>query len=145
MARSGLLRGTRPTTLLKSVLFTEELLHLATIQMPVEGAVDGFGQPTIKWEDETTDVPCRLNWRSVNEKLWEFEGAVADYMLFVHNDVDVPETRRIVDITDKDGVVVDAGPFDIISRQRFDTSPTAGYHHQQLLLKRAARAGRGKV
>ncbi len=144
MARSGLLRGVRPTTLLRSVLFTEELLHFCTIQVAVEGALDGFGQPTIKWEDETTDVPCRLNWRSVNEQLWQFEGVVADYKLFMDNEVNVPETRQIVDITDKDGVIVDAGPFDIISRQRFDTSPSAGYHHQELLLKRAARPGRGK-
>jgi len=143
MARSGLLRGVRPTTLLSSQLYQLELLHRATIQVAVEGALDGFGQPTLTWADETTDVHCRLNWRSVNEKLWEFEGVVADYMLFVDNDVNVPETRQIVDITDEDGVVVDAGPFDIISRQRFDVGPSEGYHHQQLLLKRAARAGRG--
>ncbi len=141
MARSGLLKGIRPTTLLSNQLYELELIHRATVQAAAEGALDGFGQPTITWVDETTDVHCRLNWRSVTEKLWQFEGVVADYKLFVHNDVDVPETRQIVDITDKDGVVVDAGPFDIISRQRFDTEE---YHHQELLLKRAARSGRGK-
>ena len=145
MARSGLLRGVRPTTLLSNNLYSLELLHFCTVQVAVEGALDGFGQPTITWADETTDVLCRLNWRSVNEKLWEFEGAVADYKLFVGTDVAVPETRQIVDITDKDGNPIDAGPFDIISTQRFDRGPDEGQHHKELLLKRAARAGRGKA
>jgi len=144
MARSGLLKGVRPTTLLKNQLYELELLHFCTIQVATEGADDGFGQPMLAWEDETTDVHCRLNWRSVNEQLWQFEGVVADYKLFVDIDVIVPETRQIVDVTDKDGNLIDAGPFDIISTQRFDMGPDTGQHHKELLLKRAARSGRGK-
>ena len=144
MPRSGLLRGVRPTTLLANQLFSEELLHRCTVQVAVEGVTGGYGQPTLNWVDETTDVHCRLNWRSVKEKLWEFEGVVADYKLFVDIDVTVPETRQIVDVTDKDGNLIDAGPFDIISTQRFDRGPFDGQHHKELLLKRAARAGRGK-
>lgn len=138
MSRS--LLGTRPTTLLKKQLYTQELIHRCTIQKPTTGATDGYGQPSVTWTEDATNVPCRLNWHSASEKLWEFEGVIADYKLFVGNNVDVPETCRIVDVKDADGNVVDAGPFDIVSRQRFDTEE---YHHQELLLKRTARSGRG--
>ena len=138
----GSLLGKRPTSLLKRKLYEEELIHRCDVETFNVTGTDGFGQPTGSWIVGlgSAGILCRLNWKQADEKVWQFEGVIADYKLFVLNTATVPETSQITNIKDEDGNLVDAGPFSIISRQRFDTEE---YHHQELYLKRETRAGQG--
>lgn len=118
--------------------FVRMLKHTCTVQVASSSSTDVHGQPVLSWANEDTAVKCL--WQ---ESLLRGQGGLRgdpwterldfDGVLFIVYDIDVDETRRITNIQDSAGNVLEAGSLRVVK------SVNAGgqQHHLQLYCKRS--------
>lgn len=115
------------------------LAHRCTIQRPTYGAIDSHGVPTKVWAVLASGIHCRFEWQGKQEDLVDKMSAMGTWKLYVPKAQDLLEDDRVVSITDKLGVLIDAGPFDVAQVNSF--TAYSKHHHKSCTLKRAEKGG----
>jgi hypothetical protein len=118
---------------------TSLLTHTCTIQVAVQSETDLYGVPTLSWSTEASGVPCL--WQEHAQSM--SSGGLRDdqysdrmdydCVIFCEYSGSLDETRRIADVRDAYGNVLDAGPLVI----QYARNAGGQSHHLQLYCRRS--------
>ena len=114
--------------------FATLLIHTCDIGSLSQGVADAYGIKAQTWPVTLPTQPCRLMPTTGREIMVGAKVVISDWKLFVEV-VDVDEQDRISNIIEVDsGVVIDAGPFEVIHVQ--PRRDGVGGHHLELALQK---------
>lgn len=92
----------------------QSMVHRAAVQRDTNGSNDDWGQPEPpNWTTHIAALPCFYFTQSRAETRDQITTVVAVNRLFIPKTADVSERDRILDIRDRAGNVIEAGPFNI--------------------------------
>ncbi len=125
--------------------FAGLLPHVCDVQRNVSAQADNYGHSIPDWQDQITNVKCRYmprtsNLRGIGGLIGE--GSSLQYRDLVKNvglilvppDVLLTEADRIANIRDLGGIVIEAGPLNIILQREAHNGVTR--HHRTLVTEK---------
>jgi len=124
--------------------YSQLLVWQCDIHPLASAGTDGFNQEEPDWATVSdADVSCRPDPSAVTEELWGEEAALAKYVLFLPDTVQVAEDDRVYNLRDEDGnPITEEGArsyYEVLSVRRFRGRGET-YHHIEALLSMARAA-----
>jgi len=104
--------------------YTDLLINECTIKWFNNTGTDAYGNPTGTWDDRLVDEPCRLIAGAGREIKVGAEVVIADYKLFLEEDVV---------ITERDRVIIDLITYEVLLVA--DRQNGMGNHHKECFMQ----------
>lgn len=110
--------------------FLELLTHTCDVEVSSSSSDDDYGHPSESWSVESSDQACL--WQPEVERSIDGTTVISHGTLFIVYGSSWDETRRIADVKDSDGTVLEAGPLQIVEM----VDAGGQEHHYELKLRR---------
>lgn len=104
--------------------FNSLLINVATIRRYTTGAADSYGVPVRTWGDHIVGQPCRISYPRGRQVQRGTEVVPVDALLFM----------AVVDVTERDRVIVDTVTYEILFVAELQNGTTE--HHLEISLAR---------